>query len=129
MERKAVPSLLGAVGGLLLIVGGIVSFILGAVYAVVTAHAQSLIVGIGLGILAGVLGLLTWVMTYYARGTPGERIVGGVTLIVLGIVGWGFLTGSLIALVGATLAFFAGLIFSLEWAVPRLTGAPRPATP
>lgn len=128
MERKVIPTILGVVGGFVLLLGAGVAVLAGMVNGIVYAHAGPILAGLALGVIAGVLGCLGLVMAYYARGSPTDRVVGGVTLLVLGVLGFVFVGASPIALVGSILVLFAGVVYTLDGAIPRVSAGLRAIT-
>ncbi len=128
MERKLVPTLLGAFGGLLILLGALVAFLLGMVNGIATSHPGPLLTGMATGAIAGAVGFIALVLTYYSRGSEWERLAGGIGLLVLGVVSWAFLMSSALAIAGSILVFFGGLVFTLEGLIPTVRGTtyPRP---
>lgn len=126
MERKLIPTLLAGLGGLLILLGALVALVVGMVNGTTGHGAASTATLVSTGAIAAVIGVIALVMTYYARGTETEHLIGGVGLLVLGVVSWTFLTASGLAIAGSVLVFFGGLVFTVEGLIPavRTTTAP-----
>ncbi len=115
MFRRGISSLLGFLGGILVLVGGLVAFVLAAVREVGT-RSFGLLAGPLLGLLvAAVLGFLI-VFTCRPRllWWPGRRLFNGILLIVWGVLAYLFAAASLLGVVGAVLAVLAGVILPFE---------------
>lgn len=120
MDRKLVPTLLGVAGALIILVGALVALLVGMVNGIAHDLATPILAGFSTAAVAGAVGVIALVMTYYARGAEAERLVGGIGLLVLGAITWAFLLGSALAIAGSILVFFGGLVFTLEGAIPTL---------
>lgn len=118
MDRKRIPTLLAGVGGLLILLGALVAFLLGMVNGISSHSVAAASTLVSTAVVAGVIGVIALVMTYYARGSDTERLVGGIGLLVLGAVSWAFLMSSALALAGSILVFFGGLVFAVEELIP-----------
>jgi hypothetical protein len=125
MDRRTIPTLLAGFGAFFLVVGAAVEFVVGLVYGAVTAHVGPVLVGVEVALISGALGVLALVLTYYARGGPTDRLVGGTCLLVLGAVGALLVAPSPLSLVGALFVLFAGLLFALEGVLPGLRSVAR----
>lgn len=128
MERKLIPTLLAGIGGLLILLGALVAFLVGMVNGITTNSVAAASTLIATGVMAGVIGVIALVMTYYARGSETERLVGGIGLLVLGVVSWAFLMASTLAIAGSVLVFFGGLVFAVEGLIPAAKELTHPTT-
>ena len=120
MERNRIPTLMGAVGGVLILMGALVAFFLGVAATIATNHVGPILAGMTTGVVAGVVGLTALVLTYYVRGSQNEKLAGGVGMLVLGAVSWAFLMTSALAIAGSIVVFFGGLLFALEGLIPTV---------
>jgi hypothetical protein len=111
MVQKSLVTFLAAFGGILIILGGILGFLLsfgperfGGMY---NGAAGALL----LGLVAVIFGLVILAYSGYThiRGAD-HSLSGGIVLLVLGIVTWIVVGGWLLVAVGSFLAVLAGLI-------------------
>lgn len=113
MSGRGVVAVLAGLGGLLVILGGLFTFIVGLANGLSSRSAIPGLTGLEYGVAAIVLAILIWMVagyTHFAR--PQNRIVEGIALLALGLIVWFFLPGILYEL-GAVLTGLAGLIFML----------------
>jgi hypothetical protein len=111
MVQRSLVTFLAAFGGILIILGGILGFLLsfgperfGGVY---NGVAGALL----LGLIAVVFGLVILAYSGYThiRGA-NHSLSGGIILVVLGAVTWIVVGGWLLVAVGSFLAVLAGLV-------------------
>lgn len=123
MAGRGVASLIGLVGGLLIVVGGLVA-LLGQLSGGISAT----------GAVAGLLAPLAvfivgFVVLVVARPRlfwwPGRRTFNALILIGLGVLTWILSNASLLVVVGAVLAMIAGVALVLEGFIPRQWGIRR----
>jgi hypothetical protein len=113
MAVRSAASIAGFVGGILLLLGGVVTFLTG-----LGPQGERLIGAAGAAVVAVVLGLLVVMVSrprfwwWTARAT-----VNGVLLLVLGVVAWVLVGDGLLAEVGAFLAVLAGVLMLVSVAV------------
>ncbi len=116
---------LGLAGGLLLIVGGVVSLAFGLADAV-TGHVFGAIAGVGTAVALGVIGALVLLFAHLAsRGWSDRAGTCGVLLVVLAVVSWVVSAGGLnvATLVGGILALVAGVLLLIEPATRAVSRA------
>jgi len=124
--QKSLVTVLAALGGTLVILGGILGFLLSfgprgfgpAYYGSVNA--------VVFGALAVVLGIVILVYSGFTHLRGAERnLTGGVVLVVLGVVTWMVVGSWVLVAVGSFLAVVAGLVLLAEilLADPRVRGS------
>ncbi len=106
----------GLLGGLLIVVGGIVALVLGALDLVVgrpvgtvTAWSESVILF--------VVGALALFFAYLGQHSWRDRgLASGILMVVVALIGWAVLGfgGNLVALIGAIFVFLSGVLYLLE---------------
>jgi hypothetical protein len=115
MVQRSLVNVLAALGGILIILGGVFGFLLslgsdgfGDRFGSDSGAAVS-------GFIAVVLGLLVLLFSGYTqyRGSA-TSLTSGVILIVLGAVGWAVVGGWVLVVIGSLLAVLAGLILAVE---------------
>ncbi len=129
MVQRSVVSVLATLGGILVVLGGILGFLLslgpGGFGPRLDGAASSLV----LGTVAVVLGLI---ILFYSGFTHIQGIArgatGGILLIVLGVVAWVTVGGWILVALGSFLTVLAGLVLLLEVVIsdPRVRTAPSP---
>lgn len=125
MLGRSVALILGALGGVLILIGGFVAFLL-------SLGASGLTGGSAAGhgswlLLAGTL-ILGFLVLLTCRPRlfwwPGRRLFNAVILVVLGLVTWVAFGGFAVTAIGALLTVAAGVVLPLEG---LLTGTLREA--
>jgi hypothetical protein len=114
MAQRSLVTILAAIGGVLVICGGILGFLLsfgprgfGPDYAGDGGAFNALV----FGVIAVILGLAILVYSGYTHLRGAERnLTGGVVMVVLGAVTWMVVGGWLLVAVGSFLAVVAGLL-------------------
>jgi len=114
MVQRSLVTVLAAMGGILVILGGILGFLLsfgprgyGPGYPGYYGSVDALV----FGVLAVIFGFMILAYSGYTHLRGAERnLTGGVVLIVLGAVTWIVVGGWLLVAVGSFLAVVAGLV-------------------
>jgi hypothetical protein len=117
----------GLLGGVLIMVGAVVSAVVGTFDLATGRFAGALIAG-SAAVLLFAVGALALFFSYLAHRTWSDKpIIAGILLVVIAAIGWGVtgLGGSVFALLGALFVFLAGLLFLLQ---PALSGVKTLAT-
>ncbi|HEV2231630.1 MAG TPA: hypothetical protein VGS18_05545 [Thermoplasmata archaeon] len=117
----------GLLGGLLIVLGALVSLVVSAADLVVGRFPFAIDAGVDATVLF-VVGLLALFFAYLARGPWSDRpISGGVLLAVVAFLGWVFVGvgGNVLALIGLVFVFLSGILFLVS---PAVTGLKRLAT-
>lgn len=115
MAGRSIALFLGFLGGLTILVGALVGFLL----PLGTHWATGGTVGLALRLISlfvgGILGLLV-LFTSRPRifWWPGRRLFNGLVLVVLGAMTWVLLGGTLLTTAGAILTVLAGFLLPLE---------------
>jgi hypothetical protein len=114
MQQRSLARTLGFLGGILILIGSVVTFFSGVLFAAID---RSLREGLGQTALAfeqAVVALLLLFFVVLAGSRPREySMAGGVVLIVVSVVVLAFLTGGVLVLIGAILTLVAGILFLL----------------
>jgi hypothetical protein len=123
---RSLVSLLAALGGVLVMIGGIVGFLLSFApggFGIGDRFAASAIV---YGILAVVFGLIILVFSGYTHYRSLETgPTGGVILVVLGAITWIIVGGWALVVAGSFLTVLAGLLLLAEVALADMRTRPR----
>lgn len=120
---RSVATILGTLGGLAILVGGLLQFVLRWSVSAGSPSAGALVSGLLALLLAGVLGFFVLISCRPRLWWwPGRRLFNAVWLIVLGAVAWILLGGSLLTNVGALLTIVAGVVLPFEHLVGRGLG-------
>jgi hypothetical protein len=117
----------GLLGGVLIVLGAIVSALVGTFDLAMGRFAGALGAG-SVAILLLVVGALALFFSYLAhRPWSDKPIIAGVLLVVIAAIGWGVtgFGGNVFALLGALFVFLAGLLFLLQ---PALSSVKTLAT-
>jgi hypothetical protein len=126
MFAKSLVTLLAALGGILVILGGIVGFLLSFAPGGFGMEDRFAVGGLVYGILAIVMGLIILSFSGYTHYRSLESgPTGGVILVVLGVVTWIVVGGSVLVAAGSFLAVLAGLLFLLEAALDDMRAHAR----
>ncbi len=116
--RGGLATLLGLIGGVLIIVGVLIGGLIAGLGDLIAGNGRGFAGLLYAGVIDLVLGLLILVFTSYSRShPPPDKAGGGVVLIVLAAIVWFFAGGSLyfiFVVLGAVLALLAGILFLLE---------------
>jgi hypothetical protein len=110
MVQRSLVTFLAAFGGILVVLGGIVGFLLR--YSVYGYGFRYGMVDIAvMGVLAVIFGLAILVFSGYTHLQSAEQnLTGGVVLMVLGIVTWVVAGAWLLVAIGSFLTIVAGLV-------------------
>jgi hypothetical protein len=125
MVWKRLGHAFGILGGALLALGGLVALVFGAV-VLALGHPIYAIDVVSTAIVLFVVGGLAIVFTHLGRRESTEgAAVAGVLLVAVAVVGWAMLGvgANVLALVGALLVFFAGLLYLVDPAKRVVTTA------
>jgi hypothetical protein len=117
----------GLLGGVLIVVGAVVSALVGTFDLAMGRFAGALDAG-SVAILLLAVGALALFFSYLAhRAWSGKPIIAGILLVVIAAIGWGVtgFGGNVFALLGALFVFLAGLLFLLQ---PALSSVKTLAT-
>jgi hypothetical protein len=117
----------GLLGGVLIMIGAIVSGLVGTFDLAMGRFAGALGAG-SEAVLLFAVGALALFFAYLAHRPWSDRpLIVGILLVVIAAIGWGVtgLGGNVIALLGALFVFLAGLLFLLQ---PALSGVKTLAT-
>jgi hypothetical protein len=117
----------GLVGGVLIVVGALVSAFVGSFDLAMGRFAGALGAG-SEAVLLFAVGALALFFAYLAHRPWSDRpLIAGILLVVIAVIGWGVtgLGGNVVALLGALFVFLAGLLFLLQ---PALSGVKTLAT-
>ncbi|MGP8075565.1 MAG: hypothetical protein ACLP8Y_02355 [Thermoplasmata archaeon] len=116
MAQRSLITLVAALGGILVILGGILGFILSigpygySPYGY-GPHYYASSYALVLGVLAVIFGLVILVYSGFTHLRAAERnMTGGVVLVVLGLVTWVIAGGWLLVALGSFLTIMAGLV-------------------
>jgi hypothetical protein len=129
MVQRSLVSVLATLGGILVVLGGILGFLLSLGPAMFGPHLDGAASSLVLGVVAVILGLIILAYSGFthlqgiARGAPG-----GLILIVLGLVAWVVVGEVVLVSLGAFLTVVAGLVLVVEVLASdtRLRTAPSP---
>ena len=110
MGRSSLVTVLAALGGLLVILGGIVGFLLSIGPNGYGPRYDGMVGGLVLGLVAIFLGILILIFSGYTHFQGVDRsLTGGLILVVLGIVTWVVVGDGILVDVGSLLTVVAGL--------------------
>jgi hypothetical protein len=124
MVQRSLVTVLAALGGILVILGGILGFLLSFAPRVGPRFDGSLSAAI-FGLLAILFGVIILVYSGFTHLRGAERnLTGGVVLVVLGVVTWVVVGGWVLVAAGSFLAIVAGLVLLAQILLdnPRPTG-------
>jgi hypothetical protein len=112
---RAIATLLGVLGGLLVALSGLTSFIGSLLRSGATMGSSALTSSLLPALVAIVLGAVLMIL---ARPRilwwRGRSLTTGILLIVIAVASWVILGGGLVLVLGVLLAVIAGLIFAVE---------------
>jgi hypothetical protein len=113
---KGLPRLLGALGGLMILLGAVLSALGGIAESLLELRAAPFLHGLTDGFVLLVLGIIMLILTAYSSRGPEERgVAGGIVLLVLsGILLFLGFGSDVFVLVGAILGVLAGGLFAVE---------------
>jgi hypothetical protein len=115
MAQRSLVTLLAALGGILIVLGGLLGALLSFAPARYGMPFPGVWNAVVLGILAVVFGLVILAYSGATHWAGVQRnLVGGVVLIVLGLVTWVVVGGWLLVAVGSFLTVVAGIIVLAE---------------
>jgi Flp pilus assembly pilin Flp len=129
MFQRSLVAILAALGGILVILGGILGFLLSFAPGGYGMRDQFAAAALVYGVLAVIFGLVIVAFSGYTHYRGVERsLTGGVILIVLGAVTWIVVGGWVLVAVGSFLAVLAGLLLMAEvfFASPSVRTSPSP---
>ncbi len=116
--RGGVSTLLGLLGGVLVLLGVIIGGILGGVTSLITGNGRGFFDLLYNGLILLVLGVLILAFTAYARAhPPPDKAAGGIIVLIVSAIAWFFSGGVgflVISTIGAILGILAGILFLLE---------------
>jgi hypothetical protein len=124
MVQRSLVTVLAALGGILVILGGILGFLLSFGPRVGPRFDGSINAAV-FGVLAIIFGLVILVYSGFTHLRGAERnLTGGVVLVVLGVVTWIVVGGWVLVAVGSFLAVVAGLVLLAQLLLdnPRVSG-------
>jgi hypothetical protein len=114
MRSNSLARTLGFLGGILILLGSVVTFFSGVVFAAID---RSLREGLGQTALAfeqGVVAVLLLFFVALSSARPRDyTLVAGVVLIVVSLLALILLTGGVLVLIGAILTLVAGILLVL----------------
>src|SRR5208282_3686356 len=111
MAQRSLVTLVAALGGILIILGGILGFILSVGPYGYGPHYYASAYALVLGVLAVIFGLVIVVYSGFTQLRAAERnLTGGVVLVVLGLVTWVIAGGWLLVALGSFLTVLAGIV-------------------
>lgn len=123
MAGRSVATIIGSIGGYLILLGAVVTFVLTWVYSPTLSIA-----GPWIPFFASALVALFILFTTRPRliWWQGRRLFNAVVLLVLGVLAWLLSGGSVIAEVGAILVILAAIVLPVEGELLRALGLRRP---
>ncbi|HEV2316877.1 MAG TPA: hypothetical protein VGV89_04805 [Thermoplasmata archaeon] len=123
MFGRSLATVLGLIGGILVILGGVVEFLM-AVAGGFSGGSFAQVWGVLVPmLLAGTLGLFI-LLSSRPRiwWWPGRRMFNSIVLIFLGVLAWVLIAGSVLVEFGAVFAILAGVVLPLEGLVAGAFG-------
>jgi hypothetical protein len=129
MVQRSIVTVLAGLGGVLVILGGILGFLLSIGPSGYGPRYDGTVGALALGLIAIVLGFLILVFSGFTHYQGVDRsVTGGLVLLILGIVTWVIVGGWILIAVGSFLTVVAGLVLVLEvlLAAPRGRGSSSP---
>ena len=112
MRPGSLGSVLGFVGGILILLGSVVTFFFGV--AVAAIH-HSFLEGIGATALALEQAVVAVILLFFtalaARRSRDYALAGGVVLLLVSLIGLVFLGGGVLIVIGFILTLIAGVLF------------------
>ena len=122
MAQRSLVTVLAALGGVLVILGGILGFLLSFAPGGLGARFGGELDALVLGALAVVFGFVILVYSGYTHLRGSERsLTGGVVLVILGVVTWVVVGEWVLVAVGSFLTVMAGFVLVAQ----LLLGEPR----
>lgn len=111
MVQRSLITLLAALGGILVILGGLLGFLLSLAPEGSGTHLYGVFNALVLGVLAIIFGIVILVYSGFTHLRDPERnLTGGVVLVILGIITWVIAGDWLLVALGSFLTVVAGLI-------------------
>ncbi len=127
MAHRNVVTILAALGGILVVLGGILGFLLSLGAQGFGPRFEGGFGALLMGAIAVVLGLIILVFSGYTHYRGVERsLVGGLILIVLGVVTWVVVGDWILVALGAVRPVRAGLVLLAQ--LQRSATRPRPSS-
>ncbi len=115
MVQRSLVSVLATLGGILVVLGGILGFLLSFGPGAYGPRLDGAVSSLVLGAVAVIVGLL---ILFYSGFTHIQGLArgatGGVILIVLGVVAWVVVGQWILVALGSFLAVLAGLVLLVE---------------
>jgi hypothetical protein len=127
MAQRSLVTLLAALGGILVILGGILGFLLSLGPRGFGPMFDSAAYAAVFGALAVILGVIILVFSGFTHLRGAERnLTGGVVLIVLGVVTWIIVGDWVLVAAGSFLTIVAGLVLLAQLLIdnPRVRTEP-----
>lgn len=120
MLGRSVATTIGFIGGILVLLGGLLAFLMGVIRGAAVSGFGPIAGALGALLVAAIFGFLI-VFTSRPRFLwwPGRRLFNGVLLVVLGVLTWFLVGGSVLVEVGAILAILAGILLPFEGLIGR----------
>ena len=120
MVQRNVVTILGALGAILVSLGGIVGFLLSLGASGYGGRIGGTLSALLYGVVAVVLGSIILVFSGYTHYRGVERsVTGGIVLMVVAIVTWVVVGGGVLIVLGSVLALLAGFLLVFESVVER----------
>jgi hypothetical protein len=112
VSTRSMGTALGIIGALLVLLGSVVTFILGVAFAVVDRSFLQGVGSTGLALEQFVVGVLLLAFTGLSRSRGSDyHVAGGVVLVVVSLVGLVLLGGGFLIVIGLILTLIAGILF------------------
>jgi hypothetical protein len=113
--QRSIVSILATLGGVLVVLGGILGFLLSLGPDMYGPRLGGPASGLILGALAVILGLVILVYSGFSHVRGSARgMTGGLVLVILGIVAWVVVGEWIVVAVGAFLTVAAGILLLFE---------------
>jgi hypothetical protein len=119
MSGRGIATLIGLISGVLIIVGGFITFLghlAGSSLGALGSGTSSVI----LPIVTVILGFVVlWVSRPRLFWWPGRRTFNGILLVALGVITWIVVGTNLLVIIGSALAMLSGMVLVVEGFLPR----------
>lgn len=127
MAQRSLVTLLAALGGILIIIGGILGFILGfGPYGYGPRIGDNGSYFAVLALLAIIFGIIILVFSGYTHlRSADQSVVGGLVMMILGLITWVVAGAWLLVAIGSFLAILAGLILLILIVLGEPSGRAR----
>ncbi len=129
MAQRSLVTFLAAFGGILIVLGGFLGFLLSFGAGRFGGQFEGVFGALVLGAIAVIFGLVILVYSGYTHLQGVSRsVTGGLILIVLGVVTWVIVGGWILVAVGSFLTVMAGLVLVAQAMIadPQFRAAPSP---